>query len=74
MSAQNSLGVMYAKGEGVPENHIKAYVWWSIAKASGHEGAKDNLEILKKVMTKEQVAKAQEMSSRCYELDYKHCD
>ncbi|MFT4574463.1 MAG: hypothetical protein ACI85E_001670, partial [Marinomonas primoryensis] len=35
---------------------------------------KGNLEILKKRMTKEQIAKAQELGSKCYESDYKDCD
>ena len=24
------LGLMYAKGEGVPENNVQAYAWWSV--------------------------------------------
>jgi|TARA_B110000908_G_scaffold99157_1_gene117098 TPR repeat protein len=39
---------MYFNGEVVPENDVKAYVWWSMAKASGNDDAKGNLEILKK--------------------------
>lgn len=50
--AQSNLGVMYAKGEGIPENSIRAYVWWSMAKTQGHESAKGNLDILKPQMTK----------------------
>jgi hypothetical protein len=63
-----------SRGEGVPENYIQAYVWGSMAKASGVKVAKGNLEILKKRMTKEQIAKAQELGSKCYESDYKDCD
>jgi hypothetical protein len=73
-TAQSNLGVMYASGEGVPESHIKAYVWWSMAKANGNEIAKDNIEILKAQMTKEQIAKAQELAAKCYESDYKDCN
>ena len=72
--AQHNLGVMYFNGEGVPENDVKAYVWWSMAKASGNDDAKGNLEILKKRMTKEQIAKAQELAAKCYESDYKDCN
>ena len=72
--AQFNLGVMYSNGEGVPENDIKAYVWWSMAKVNGNKGAKNNIEIFKKKMTKEQIAKAQELGSKCYESDYKDCD
>jgi TPR repeat protein len=72
--AQAGLGLMYVNGKGVPESNIKAYVWWSMAKASGNEIAKGNLEKLKKAMIKEQIAKAQEIGSRCYASDYKDCD
>jgi TPR repeat protein len=72
-AAQHNLGVMYANGEGVPENDVKAYVWWSMAKANGDDHAKGNLETLKKTMTREQIAKAQELAAKCYESDYKDC-
>ena len=72
--AQYNLGFMYASGEGVPENDVKAYVWWSMAKANGNKSAKDNIEVLKSMMTKEQIAKAQEIGSKCYESDYKDCN
>ena len=66
--------MIYAIGEGVPENDIRAYVWWSVAKAGGDESAKGNLDILKKIITKEQMAKAQELAAKCYESDYKDCN
>ena len=72
--AQFNLGVMYFSGEGVPENFVHAYVWWSMAKTQGHENAKGNLEILKPLMTKQQIAQAQSLAAKCYESDYKDCD
>jgi TPR repeat protein len=72
--AQFVLGSMYAKGKGVPENDIKAYVWWSLAKAQGHEGAKTNLEIQKEYMSREQIAEGQALAARCFESNYKDCD
>jgi hypothetical protein len=65
---------MYGNGEGVPENDIQGYVWYSMAKTSGNEIAKGNLEKLKKEMTREQIAKAQELAAKCYESDYKDCN
>ena len=35
--AQNSLGAMYSKGEGVEENFIKALKWFLIAGKNGSE-------------------------------------
>jgi len=72
--AQSNLGYMYDHGEGVPENKIKAYLWYSLAKAQGNEVAKTNLEITKNQITKEQIAKAQELASKCWESEFKDCD
>ncbi|MDB9844332.1 hypothetical protein OAC48_07645 [Porticoccaceae bacterium] len=65
---------MYGNGDGVPENFVHAYVWWSMAKTQGHESAKGNLEILKPLMTKQQIAQGQALAAKCYESDYKDCD
>ena len=72
--AQYNLGVMYVKGEGVPENNIRAYVWWSMAKTQGNADASTNLEILKPTMTKQQIGEAQALAAKCYESNYKDCD
>lgn len=61
-TAQNNLGLMYANGEGVPENHVLAYAWWDLAAAQGHESAQENKGKLSRHMTKEQVAEAQALS------------
>ena len=72
--AQFNLGVMYENGEGVPENSIRAYVWWSMAKTQGNEKSASNIDILKPQMTKQQIAQAQALATQCYESDYKDCD
>lgn len=73
-SAQYNLGRMYATGEGVPENSIRAYVWWSMAKTQGHTKAADNLDILKPMMTPQQIADGQALAAKCFESGYKDCD
>jgi uncharacterized protein len=65
---------MYATGEGVPENSIRAYVWWSMAKTQGHTKAAGNLDILKPMMTPQQIADGQALAAKCYESGYKDCD
>ena len=65
--AQYNLGVMYAKGEGVPENYIKAYMWVSLAAAFGYKDEKKAKEVLKKRMSSEQIAEAQRLSSEWFE-------
>jgi len=44
--AQFSLGVMYYKGHGVPENDAEAVKWYSKAAEQGNEGAKKMLKAL----------------------------
>jgi len=44
--AQFSLGVMYYKGHGVPENDAEAVKWYRKAAEQGNEGAKKMLKAL----------------------------
>ena len=37
--AQFNLGIMYANGEGVPEDYVKNYAWMNLAAAQGNEKA-----------------------------------
>jgi TPR repeat protein len=40
-TAQDSLGVMYVNGEGVPQDYVRAYAWFNIAETNvpaGDEG------------------------------------
>ncbi len=48
--AQYNLGLMYATGIGVPEDHVQAYKWLVLASA-GTPDAKD-LDRVKRKMTK----------------------
>ena len=41
--AQFNLGVMYAKGEGVPQNHAEALKWFRLAADQGNARAQYNL-------------------------------
>ena len=65
--AQNNLGLMYAQGEGVPEDDAKAYAWLSIAAAQGDELAKKSKDIVTERMTRAQIAEAQKLSREYWE-------
>jgi TPR repeat protein len=41
-SGQNSLGFMYAMGNGVPQNHAEALKWYRLAADQGEPLAQDN--------------------------------
>ena len=61
--AQFNLGLMYGKGEGVPENDVRAYAWANLASAQGLENAVKYKNALRRGMTAEQIAEAQKLSS-----------
>jgi|TARA_B100000959_G_scaffold268975_1_gene314235 TPR repeat protein len=65
---------MYANGRGVPQNNVRAYVWWSVAAAQGHEDARGNRDIVSDELTPEQLARGQDMATRCFESDYQDCE
>ena len=71
---QHNLGLMYANGEGVPQNNVRAYVWWSVGAAQGDESARVNRDIVADRLTPEQLARGQDMATRCFESDFQDCE
>ena len=45
VSAQNNLGYMFSRGEGVPRDDVIAVKWWRLAAANGLADAQNNLGI-----------------------------
>ncbi|MSO74743.1 MAG: hypothetical protein EXQ99_06310 [Alphaproteobacteria bacterium] len=67
-AAQNNLGVIYAKGLGVPQDFVLAHVWYNLAAArhSEPEMRKNSSDARDKIaarMTPAQVAKAQQLAA-----------
>ena len=60
--AQSNLGMMYADGEGVPEDLVYAYMWLNLSAAQGDETAQTNKDVVEQRMTREQIAEAQRLS------------
>ena len=71
--AQNYLGVMYYNGQGVPQNYQLAYMWFSLAAAKGGEGAASARDRAAGRMTREQIARAQQLSAECFNRNYQGC-
>ena len=69
VAAQFNLGVMYASGEGLPKDYIKAYAWSSIAAMQGIDRAQRVKEFVAQDMTHNQIYKAQNLSRKYWE-DY----
>lgn len=44
--AQYNLGLLYAKGQGVPQDYAEALKWWRLAQAQGYAGAQYNLGVM----------------------------
>jgi uncharacterized protein len=72
--AQYNLGFMYANGVGVPKDLSRGHMWWDLASKNGEAAAWQNLDALSKIMTKEQIARAQAMEQKCETSTYKQCD
>ena len=72
------LGLMYANGQGVPQDFIRAHMWFNVAATalSGDDGktAMKNRDITASKMTPAQIEKAQEMARRCQQSQFKECD
>lgn len=68
--AQRSLGEMYAKGQGVPKDFIKAHAWLNLAAAQGRKfntGPALAREELEKRMSAAQILQAQELAAELFE-------
>jgi len=60
--AQDNLGVMYGKGQGVIQDYVMAHMYFNIAAVSGDENAIKNRGIVEKKMTASQIAEAQKLA------------
>src|SRR5712671_4387022 len=72
--AQNVLGVMYRRGQGVARNSVRAFVWFSRAAARGDATAKAELRDVSQTMTPEELAQAREMAQACEASNYRSCE
>ena len=71
--AQVELGMAYAAGRGVPQDHVRAHMWVNLAAALGNERAREGRDLLAEVMTREQVAEAQQRAEVCLASGYRDC-
>lgn len=61
-NAQFNLGLMYANGRGVPQDHVLAHMWFSLAGVGGLESSAKARDLTAKLMTREQIAEAQRLA------------
>nr|WP_256353538.1 hypothetical protein [Aeromonas sp. sif2416] len=61
------MGVSYAQGEGVPQNHVQAYAWLSVAATTGLKLATETRDLVARSMTPSQLEKGQELAASYFE-------
>jgi uncharacterized protein len=74
--AQNMLGEMYFKGidklgKGISQNYMLAYMWVNLSAAQNNADAIKNKKIFSKVMTPDQISRAETMSVEHMKKDIK---
>ena len=60
--AQANLGLLYAEGQGVPQDDVLAHMWMNLAAAKGVQEAVKGRDLLEKNMTPAQIGRAQRLA------------
>jgi TPR repeat protein len=61
-NAQYNLGVFYDNGLGVPQDKVRAYMWFNLSAAQGRESAAAFRDLIARRMTPAQIAEAQKLA------------
>ncbi|MFZ0403215.1 MAG: hypothetical protein WAL03_19245 [Pseudolabrys sp.] len=61
-NAQYNLGTFYDNGLGMPQDKVRAYMWFSLSAAQGREGAAAFRDLIARRMTPAQIAEAQKLA------------
>lgn len=74
--SQFNLGFLYETGRGLPQSHIKAYMWTLVAKSSGYPY--DISMTLKEItegshMSATDINKAKQMAQKCTDSKWQDC-
>lgn len=76
-AAQSNLGWLYANGSGIPQDYVRAYMWWKLAAAHSTDKEGESEEsILDKVarrMASEQIAEGQRLLHQCQAQQFVGC-
>ena len=58
----NTIGGMYATGQGVQQDYVSAYMWLSLSATLGEQGAIKSRDLIAHHMTPAQIAEAQKLA------------
>ena len=67
------LGNMYYHGQGVAVSYPKAFLWWRLAEDLNIGGARQNINMIKKKMTREQYILGDKLYSDCMQDTLYNC-
>jgi TPR repeat protein len=56
------LDFIYDNGDGVPKDNAKEYMFFNLAAAQGDKDSEEIIKIIKKRMTKEQIAEGEKLT------------
>jgi hypothetical protein len=65
------LGAAYELGHGVPQDYVRAHMWYNL---SPSDTARKWRDALAQKMTIEQVAEAKRLTRECARSNFKNCD
>ncbi len=68
--AQNNLGVLFAVGDMLEQDLVKAYAWFSLASMGGHEASTNNLSSIKKKLSETKIKEAKEQVQEFINLGF----
>ena len=71
--AQSNLAYMYFTGRGVTKDYIRAHMWYNLSSLSGHPNGTKNSRSVAKLMTPQQIEKAQIMAGQCWAQKFTGC-
>src|ERR1700709_2327462 len=72
--AQNVLGIMFRKEEGVPKNPARAHMWFSFAAKRGEARAGAELREVSRTMAAQEISQAEAMAKACEASNYRACE
>jgi hypothetical protein len=65
---------MYALGQGVTQDYVRAHMWFNLGGVSGDVDGVKNRDIVAEKMAPPQIAEAQKMARECQQRNFKGCD
>ena len=60
--AQVGLGLLYARGDSVPQDYVVARMWFNLAAAQGQKNAQEALDVTASLLTLDQIAEAHRLA------------